>query len=529
MLFPSLRICVTGIPATTSFPAVTRMKKLTSLLLAIPLLSPATDEAVTYHRDIAPIIYANCSSCHRTGESAPFPLTNYAEVSRKALTISEVVNDRYMPPWHANTEVTEFRDVRRLTPDQISLVGRWVAAGKPEGDPADAPAFPAFTQGWQLGEPDLVLKMAAPYAVPAEGPDIYRNFVLPLDLPNDKWVKAIELRPSARNVVHHSLYFLDDSGTARKLDGKDGKPGFNGMSFRQSGALGGYVPGVSPRRLPEDLARPLPKGSDLVLSTHFHPSGKVEMEQTTVGIYLTDTAPLRKLEELQIPPGFGRSAGIDIPPGETNFTIKDSFKLPVDVEAFSVSGHAHYICETMKMTATHPDGTTQVLLDIPDWDLDWQDTYFFGEPIILRAGTVVDAVITYNNSAENPENPFNPPQRIKWGRESTDEMGSITLVGVALDASDHQRLNLSNKAQRVKIFTQLGKELSSTGVLERLPTIVKNLDTNGDGSLQESELPQRMRAALLMKLDEDGDKSLNPSEIESLKDWIESLKANRGA
>lgn len=505
------------------------MKKLIRLLAVVPLLCSAADDPVTYHRDIAPIVYRHCTSCHRDGESAPFPLTSYDEVSRKALTISEVVNDRYMPPWHANTEATEFLDVRRLSPGQITLITRWVAAGKPEGNPADAPPVPSFTQGWQLGEPDLVVKMATAYEVPAEGPDIYRNFVLPLDLPEDKWVKAIELRPSARSVVHHSLYFLDDSGTARKLDGKDGKPGFNGMSFRQSGTLGGYVPGVTPRKLPGDLARPLPKGSDLILSTHFHPSGKPEMEQTTVGIYLTDTPPSRKLEELQIPPGFGRSAGIDIPAGEANFTIKDRFTLPVDVEAFSVSGHAHYLCETMKMTATYPDGETRILLDIPDWDLDWQDTYFFAEPVILPAGTVVESVITYNNSAENPENPFSPPQRVKWGRESTDEMGSITLVGVALAASDDQRLNLSNKAQRVKIFAQLGKELRNTGVLERLPAIVKNLDTSGDGSLQESELPQRMRAALLLRLDEDGDRALNPSEIESLKDWLASLKADSEA
>ncbi|MEQ1842490.1 MAG: hypothetical protein ABL994_18985, partial [Verrucomicrobiales bacterium] len=187
------------------------------------------------------------------------------------------------------------------------------------------------------------------------------------------------------------------------------------------------------------------------------------------------------------------------------------------------------LCETMRMTATHPDGSTQILLDIPDWDLDWQDTYFFAEPVVLRAGSVVEAVITYDNSTDNPENPHNPPVRVKWGRESTDEMGSITLIGVALDAADDQRLNLSNKAQRVKIFAQLGKELSNTGVLERLPVIVKNLDKNGDGSLQESELPQRMRTALLLRLDEDEDKTLNPSEIESLKDWLESMKANREA
>jgi len=506
------------------------MKKAVLLLsFCLPLACAAEEAAVTYHHDIAPIVYSNCTGCHRPGESGPFPLTNYAEVSRRAKTISQVVNDRYMPPWHANDEVTQFLDVRRLDPSEIALFDRWIAAGKPEGNAADAPPYPSFTEGWQLGEPDLILTMKEAYLVPAEGKDIYRNFVLPIDLSEDKWVKAIELRPSARSVVHHSLYFLDDSGTARTLDGKDGKPGFNGMTFRMSGALGGYVPGVSTRKLPGDLARPLPKGSDLILSTHFHPSGKVEMEQTTVGIYFADAPPSKKLEELQLPPGFGRSAGIDIPPGETNYRIEDSFKLPVDVEAHFVSGHAHYLCTTMKMTATLPDGAEKVLLDIPEWDMDWQDTYFFAEPIVLPAGTIVKSVITYDNSAGNPHNPTNPPVRVKWGRESTDEMGSITLSGVAVDAGDASRLNLSTKANRAKVFTQLGRELRSQGVLERLPSIVKSLDTNGDGLLQETELPQRMRSPLLLRLDEDGDKTLNASEIESLKDWLQALKAGEGA
>jgi hypothetical protein len=161
--------------------------------------------------------------------------------------------------------------------------------------------------------------------------------------------------------------------------------------------------------------------------------------------------------------------------------------------------------------------------------MDWQDTYFFAEPIVLPAGTVVKSVITYDNSAGNPNNPTNPPVRVKWGRESTDEMGSITLSGVAVDADDASRLNLSTKANRAKVFTQLGRELRSQGVLERLPAIVKSLDANGDGLLQESELPQRMRSPLLLRLDEDGDKTLNASEIESLKDWLQALKAGEGA
>lgn len=505
------------------------MKRIAFSLLALASPVLAEEPAVTYHKDIAPIIYANCTGCHRPGESGPFPLTNYAEVSRRAMTISRVVNDRYMPPWHANTEVTKFLDVRQLDPVEITMIDRWIAAGKPEGNAADAPPAPAFTEGWKLGEPDLVLTMKESYLVPAEGRDIYRNFVLPLDLPEDKWVKAIELRPSARSVVHHSLYFLDDSGTARKLDGKDGKPGFSGMTFRMSGALGGYVPGVSAKKLPGDLARPLPKGSDLVLSTHFHPSGKMEMEQTTVGIYFADTPPTKKLEELQLPPGFGRSAGIDIPPGEKNYKIEDSFTLPVAVEAHFVSGHAHYLCTTMRMTATLPDGSEKILVDIPEWDMDWQDTYYFAEPIPLPAGTTVKSVITYDNSADNPNNPTNPPVRVKWGRESTDEMGSITLSGVAADSDDATRLTLSTKANKARIFSQLGRELSGSGVLERLPAIVKSLDKNADGLLQESELPQRMRGALLMRLDDDGNKALDSSELEHLRDWLQNLKAGRGA
>lgn len=503
------------------------MKRIFFLLLSCPALLSAAE--VSYHRDIAPIVYNNCTNCHREGESAPFPLTSYEEVSRKASTIQRAVSKRYMPPWHADTEATRFLDVRRLNEDQITTINAWVSAGKPEGDVADAPEMPEFTKGWQLGEPDLVLTMKKAFEVPADGPDIYRNFALPIDLPEDKWIKAIELRPSARSVVHHSLYFLDDSGTARKLDGKDGTPGFTGMGFRKSGDLGGYVPGVSPRFLPGDLARPLPKGSDLVLSTHFHPSGKPESEKTKVGLYFADKPPGRALQSVQVPPAFGRGSKIDIPAGETDYTVEDTFTLPADVELVSVSGHAHYICESMTMTATHPDGTVETLLHIPDWDLDWQDTYFFAEKEMLPAGTVLKSVIKYDNSSENQDNPFDPPRRIKWGRESTDEMGSITLVGVAADEGDAASLTRASKIERAKVIGKIATELRDTNVLERLPGIVNALDKNEDGSLQEAELPARMRAGLLLRLDADGDKALNPSEIATLKDWLEALKAKRDA
>ena len=484
----------------------------------------ANETAVTFNEHIAPLIHQNCSSCHRKGESAPFQLISFNEVSKKATTISRVIGDSYMPPWHASTEHFKFVDVRKLTSEEITLFTNWVEQGKAEGDPEKAPSLPEFTEGWQLGEPDLVVTMENAFEVPADGPDIYRNFVLPLDLPEDKWVKAIELRPSARAVVHHSLYFLDDSGTARSLDGKDGRPGFNGMGFRKSGSLGGYVPGVSSRMLPGDLARPLPKGSDFVLSTHFHPTGKTEKEQTTVGFFFTDKAPSRNLKEIQVPPGFGRAAGIDIPAGESDYKVEDTFKVPVDIELVSINGHAHYTCSSMKMTALLPDSSEQVLLDIPEWDLDWQDSYFFKDKIILPAGTVLKSDIRYDNSAENPDNPFSPPQRIKWGRESTDEMGSITLSVVPAENSDERRLTIATAVEKAKLFANVAKELQRTRVLDRLPQIVKALDKDGDGNLHSSELPRRMRSILIERLDADKDDSLNPSEIQVLRDWLQTLR-----
>jgi len=510
------------------------MKAASLTLVLIPALTlpattrlPAADPAVTFYEQIQPIIFGNCSSCHHAGETAPFSLVTYSDVSRKARTIQRVINDQYMPPWHAESRSHTFVDDRRLDPKEIALFNRWVEQGKAEGDPDKSLPQPVFTRGWHLGKPDIILKMAAPFNVPADGPDIYRNFVLPMNIPDDKWIKAIELHPSAPSVMHHSLYFLDTSGTAVKRDGTDGQPGFRGMSFRKCIALGGYVPGVTPRKLPGDLARPLPKGSDLILASHFHPSGKPEKEQTTVGIYLADSPPTRNIATIQVPPGFGRTAGIDIAPGEKNFQIQDQYTIPADVEAVCISGHAHYICETMKMTATYPEGKVEDLLNIPDWDLDWQDTYYFQDHIVLPRGTILTTTIKYNNSDDNPDNPFSPPRRIKWGRQSTDEMGSITLTVAPVHQAGEKMLTVTKTLSQAKMVADLARELQKSRVLDRLPQIVNSLDKNGDGNLSKEELPSRLRNALLLRLDKDGDENLNPSEIESLHSWLRNLRNSR--
>ncbi len=316
----------------------------------------------------------------------------------------------------------------------------------PEGDPAKMPALPHFVDGWHLGKPDLIVKMPKGFPLPASGPDIYRNFVIPLNLPDDKevkWVRAVEFHPGTRSVVHHSLFSYDATGSLRKRDGEDGKPGFNGMDggrSSKSGSLGGWAVGATPVPLAEGLAYPLPKGSDLVLQEHFHLTGKAEVEQSTVGLYFASKAPDRRLLGIQVPAIFGLGAHLKIPAGEKAYTIQDSFVVPVDVKVWSAGAHAHYLAKDMKAVATKPDGVKVPLLWIPDWDFAWQDRYPYKEPFVLPKGTRIDVRIVYDNSPANPHNPSNPPKQVWWGEGSFDEMGSMSLQVTAVHKEDETAL-----------------------------------------------------------------------------------------
>jgi hypothetical protein len=206
------------------------------------------------------------------------------------------------------------------------------------------------------------------------------------------------------------------------------------------GTLGGWALGANARALPEGLAFFLPKGADLVLSTHFHPSGKPEKEASTVGLYFAKEPPAQAFAGLALPPLFGVFEGIDIPAGEKEYTIRDSFVVPVEVKAFNAGGHAHYLAKRMKLTAAFPDGTTKTLLQIDDWDFAWQDQYPFENFVLLPKGTRLDGSITYDNSTENPRNPSHPPARVGWGEQSTDEMGSVGVLVVAAREEDFTTL-----------------------------------------------------------------------------------------
>lgn len=510
------------------------------VLVATTLHHAADANDVTFSQHIAPLVHSKCSLCHREGQSGPFELLTFEDVRDRAATIQAVVHDNYMPPWKPVNTNVRFANDRRLTPGERKLLDDWIDNGMPAGD-LDAITPPTLPGGWSLGEPDLVLRMGEAFQVPASGPDIYRSFVLPTGLTEDRWVKAVEVRPSARGVVHHALLFIDQAQAARQDDGRDGQPGFTGMKFMRAGGLNrvsqlsnillsGYVPGAMPNRLPGDLAIHLPGSSDIVMQTHFHPSGKAESEQTEIGLYFADRPPSRQLTAIQLPPMFGRFSGLDVPAGDADYEISQSFTVPINVEAIAVTGHAHYICREMEMIASLPDGTTTTLLAINDWDLDWQDQYQFAEPILLPQGTRLDVRIQYDNSADNPENPFSPPQRIEWGRESTDEMGSVTLRVVASEEAQLPQLQLATRDLfKESIRQNPGGLLNSRfGNMIGKPafrkTMLAFLDRNKDGSLQAAEFPERARKQFMTFADTDNNDVVDARELSTALKQLERLR-----
>ena len=473
--------------------------------------------AVTFNEHVAPIIFENCTSCHRAGEAAPFSFTNYKEVRKRAQLIAEVTSERFMPPWHAESTDIKFAGERRLSNAQIKTLSDWVEAGAPEGNHAKLPKLPDFPSGWQLGKPDLIVEMAEAFEVPASGPDIYRNFVIPLNLKENKWVKAIEFRPGAPSVVHHSLFFYDTTGEALKLDRLSPEPGFQRMGrFVRSGSLGGWAVGGTPRPLPSDLAYILPKGADLVLSTHFHPVGKTAKEKSVVGFYFADKPPSQGFTDIQLPPLFGATAGIDIPAGEKRYVKKDAFVLPVDTKAFGISAHAHYLGKEMKMDAVLPSGKRKQLLWIKDYDFNWQEPYNFAEFLYLPKGTRIESQIVWDNSADNPNNPSRPPKRVSWGRESEDEMGSITLQVVA------------EQPQQLSLLKREYSQHSRNVVARRVRDASEQLRNARADSFED--IPKAILARYKARYDKDGNGKLSEEERSAaLAAWKKFINSRRRA
>jgi mono/diheme cytochrome c family protein len=394
---------------------------------------PPADAPPTFTRDVASILYQHCATCHHPGEVAPFPLLTYQDAAKRAKLIATVTASRYMPPWQPEPGYGHFQGERRLRDADIATLRRWAEARAPEGDPAQLPPAPHFPEGWQLGPPDMTIRMPKPFSIAADGPDQYMCFVIPLHLTADKYVRAMEFRPGARSVVHHALFLLDAGHIGRQKG--ESYPCFGTPGFLPSGALGGWTPGMQPARMPDGLQLILRKDSDLVMQIHYHPTGKPETDQSALGLYFTDKPPTKWVAD--IPLGSHR---IDIPPGERAYKVRDHFTTPVDVEAVGIIPHAHYICKEMDGWAILPDGRKQWLIRIRDWNFNWQEQYRYVTPVKLPADTDLEMEFTYDNSDANPRNPNHPPKRVVWGPDTTDEMAGLHVQVVPEDMDDWHEL-----------------------------------------------------------------------------------------
>jgi hypothetical protein len=400
--------------------------------------SPRPRGQLTFTKDIAPIVFKNCAGCHRPGQAAPFSLLNYHDVRKHATDIADATGRRYMPPWLPEPGHGEFVGERRLSVEQIGMIQQWVAEGAVEGAASDLPAPPTPSGDWQLGPPDLVVNMTEPYALAAEGRDVYRNFIVPVPVPARRYVRGVEFRPGNPKIVHHAFIKLDRTMQSRRQDAADPGPGFGGMDVRAEvpgGHFLGWQPGRLPAFLPDGLAWQLDPGNDLLLQMHLNPAGKPEQLQSSVGLYFTDQRPTNTCFKVVL-----TSFVLDIPAGESNYVVQENFTLPVALQALAVLPHAHYLARDMQGWATLPDGTRKWLLWIKQWDFNWQGDYRYAQPVFLPKGTTLSMRFTYDNSTNNVRNPNHPPQPVSYGSQSRDEMAELWLQLLPANGKDYELL-----------------------------------------------------------------------------------------
>jgi peroxiredoxin len=458
---------------------------------------PVANSPVTYTKHIAPIIIRHCVECHRPGEIAPFSLTKYEEVFGWAETIQEVIADRRMPPWHADPKHGKFANARIITKAESDLIDKWVANGAPKGDPKDMPKLPMFVSGWQLPrKPDLVVKMReTPYTVPAEGEFLrggqrrgvpYRYFVADPGFKEDKWIRMAEVVPGNRAVVHHILVIV-------RAPGARGGLGVGGGEF-----LVGYVPGLGPAILPDGMAKFVPAGSKLVFQMHYTPNGSVQTDLSKVGLVFTDP---KKVKQVVVTTR-AANRGFRIPPKAADHKVEATTRsLPFDVDLLAFMPHMHLRGKSFSYEARYPDGKKEMLLNVPNYDFNWQTRYLLSKPKKLPAGTRVHCVAHFDNSKYNLSNP-DPTATVRWGDQTWHEM----MIGY---------FDIVIPADR---FRKITKQAQSDPQA-RAKEIIRRFDTDGDGKLSKKEVPPRLQK-FFDQLDRNKDGFLTADEIGRLTRFL---------
>ena len=426
-----------------------RLSPPTVLLLAAVALAAATPAATppapaTWAGDIAPLVYHSCAECHRPGGPGPFSLLTYPQVRKRARQIALVTESRFMPPWLPEPDSGPFVHNRRLPDAQIALLRRWVAAGAPPGDLAAAPPPPRFPAGWRLGPPDRVVTPLRSYTLPGETTGPYRCLVLPLGLTQDKWLRAIDLRPGNAAVVRQAVLFADATGTARRLEAQSGAVGY---TARDAGLgadavrLAEWGVAAAPWVLPAGAAERLPAGSDLVLLLRLEPDGQKEDVRPSLGLYYAPSPPAA-------PVTLTLGARDLILQPDQRATLTDTFTLPVAARLLRVTPHAHPVCRTLQVTAIPTTGPARTLLTIHDWNADWQDSYLFADPPTLPAGTRLTLRWEADDSADNPRNPSVPPMTVLPGLLYLDDMATVRLQLLPAAPADAPALDRAIAAAR---------------------------------------------------------------------------------
>lgn len=460
----------------------------------VPRVPAADAQApVTFNRDIAPIVFHSCSVCHRPGEAAPFSLLTYSDVKKHARQIVDVTRSRAMPPWLPEPQELKFADEMRLSDLQITQIQQWVEQGEAEGNAKDLPAAPKYVEGWMLGKPDMVLTAKQALNLSPQGTDTYWNFIFPVPINETKWVKAVEIRPGDKQYVHHANILVDREEASRSREATPGA-GFGGMEIRidsrvfdPDSHLLFWKPGTVPSVEPEGMALRLDKGTDLVLNTHLQPSGKPEVIQPSIGLYFTPHPATKLPMLLQLED----DEKLAIPAGAKDFTVTDDFTLPVDVELLAIYPHAHYLGKDIQAWAQLPGGAKEMLIHIPDWNLNWQAVYRYAEPVRLPKGTTVSLRYVYDNSAENPLNPNRPPARVMGGNRSSDEMCHLWLQVLPVDfdaAKGDPRMALQEALARHNVEKNAGDFEAHYNLAAMLQA-----RNNLEGALEEYRAAVRLR------------------------------------
>jgi len=372
------------------------------------LLSPAFASTLTFHKDIEPIFQAHCQSCHRPGEVAPMPLLKYQDARPWAKAIRAAVITGKMPPWSPDPHYGKFLNDLSLAPGEKEKIVSWIDAGAPEGKPSDAPAPRQFPEGWNIPQPDVVFELPEAYDVPASGTIDYKYIRVPTNFTEDKWVQIAEVRPGAPSVVHHAIVVMRAPGS------------------RRDEYLAGYAPGMTPQIWKPGEARLVKAGSVLEFQMHYATNGTPARDRTRIGLIFAKEPVAEQIIGTQLTP-----QSLNIPPGDANYRVDASGMMGQEVKLVAIRAHMHVRGKSMEVRAVYPTGETEILLNVPKYDFNWQPYYYLETPKVLPKGTRLEATSYFDNSPNNRFNP-DPTATVTWGPQSWDEM-MISWLDIAVD------------------------------------------------------------------------------------------------